>query len=220
MIDPLGPLIFGTFLPPPPATKQVKKPTSQYQEMTDMNQLVSIVTDQLADYNATSPAPMALVLFQNAVEHIARILRVIQQPFGNALLMGVGGSGRKSLTTLAVHLAPGFGLFQIEITKGRCTVSNRYIFTYSSYSNVIQIFKYYSYIQMFFIYLHIQLLFKYIFIYSNIHLTIIKSYPKRMARTSGVKTSSEYYAVRVETIKRRFFSLVIRILSTKVFWKT
>lgn len=59
---------------------------------------------------------MNLVLFDSAIEHVAKINRIISTQFGHALLMGVGGSGRKSLTNLAVHIAL-FESFEIEITK-------------------------------------------------------------------------------------------------------
>jgi dynein heavy chain len=59
---------------------------------------------------------MDLVLFFAAIEHVVKIHRIITTEFGHALLIGVGGSGRKSLTQLAVSIAT-FEPYQIEITK-------------------------------------------------------------------------------------------------------
>ncbi len=93
-----------------------KSLTKPYVELADRSNLQKIMNDYLDDYNQMTTKPMNLVLFESAIEHVARISRIINQPYGNALLVGVGGSGRKSLTTLAVSIAD-FELFTIEITK-------------------------------------------------------------------------------------------------------
>lgn len=59
---------------------------------------------------------MGLVFFQDAVDHIASIARILRQPRGNALLVGVSGSGKQSLTRFAAALG-GFTCVQLELKK-------------------------------------------------------------------------------------------------------
>ena len=66
--------------------------------------MVQIAEESLEDYNQINTAQMKLVLFTDALTHMCRISRVIRQPLGNALLLGMGGSGRQSMTRLAAHM--------------------------------------------------------------------------------------------------------------------
>jgi dynein heavy chain len=105
-----GRLIYGDYLVP-----GADQPV--YQRVRDANELRKVVEEALEDYNSVTSAPMNLVMFLDAIEHVSRVCRVISLPLGNALLLGVGGSGRQSLTRLAAALEE-FELFQIEVAKG------------------------------------------------------------------------------------------------------
>ena len=88
-----------------------------YVEVGDVAALRKTMEAYLDDYNAQTNKPMGLVLFLDAIEHVSKISRILRQPKGNALLLGVGGSGRQSLTRLAVYCGE-MEEFQIEIAKG------------------------------------------------------------------------------------------------------
>lgn len=57
------------------------------------------------------------MLFEDAVSHICRISRILESPWGNALLVGVGGSGKQSLARLAAYIS-NLDVFQITLRKG------------------------------------------------------------------------------------------------------
>ncbi|KAF1778944.1 P-loop containing nucleoside triphosphate hydrolase [Phytophthora cactorum] len=78
--------------------------------------LIQCLDGYLTEYNGISRKPMNLVMFLFAIEHLSRIVRVLNMPGGNALLVGVGGSGRQSLTRLSAFIVD-FEIKQIEISK-------------------------------------------------------------------------------------------------------
>jgi dynein heavy chain len=108
--DSMRRLFFGDYLTP---TEEDQRP---YCEVQDFDLLSQTVNEYLNEYNNQSQKPMDLVMFAFAIEHVSRISRVLKMPGGNALLVGVGGSGRQSVTRLATFMA-GYKIFQIEISK-------------------------------------------------------------------------------------------------------
>lgn len=56
--------------------------------------------NQLEEYNSCpGVVKMDLVLFKDAIEHVCRIVRVISQPRGNMLCVGIGEYNKPGLLT-------------------------------------------------------------------------------------------------------------------------
>uniref|UniRef100_A0A4W3JW30 Dynein axonemal heavy chain 6 n=1 Tax=Callorhinchus milii TaxID=7868 RepID=A0A4W3JW30_CALMI len=106
------PIIFGDFM-----KIGAEKSERYYEDLLNFEKIRSTLQDYLDDYNMTNSKEMKLVFFQDAVEHVARIARMIRQERGNALLVGVGGTGKQSLTRLAAHICV-YRCFQIELSRG------------------------------------------------------------------------------------------------------
>eukprot|EP00435_Cladocopium_sp_Y103_P005749 s2207_g1.t2 len=81
-----------------------------YEEVLDVQAMKECIEEYLDEYNSVSTLQMPLVMFLDACEHC----RVLSQPSGNVLLLGVGGSGRQSLTPRPQECE----CFQIEVAKG------------------------------------------------------------------------------------------------------
>ncbi|XP_043117616.1 dynein axonemal heavy chain 11 [Puntigrus tetrazona] len=86
-----------------------------YKPVAGWEQLSCILKEALDSYNELHSA-MNLVLFQEAMQHVCRISRILACPRGHALLVGVGGSGKQSLTRLAAHFS-NMDVFQPTLSK-------------------------------------------------------------------------------------------------------
>lgn len=105
-----NPLIFGDFLKP-------GAPDKLYELCPDIPKMAKVLDDYMDEYNLSHPNALELVFFQDAISHICRLMRIFRQPRGNAMLIGVGGSGKQSLTKLAAFIEE-CDCVRIEITRG------------------------------------------------------------------------------------------------------
>eukprot|EP00752_Nemacystus_decipiens_P011484 g10196.t1 len=103
--------VFTSFAVPP---EDENLPFS-YLPVPSMDILRHELQDRIKEYNETH-AIMNLVLFDQAMHHVSRISRILQFPRGNALLLGVGGSGKQTLCKLAAFIS-GCEVSEIAVTS-------------------------------------------------------------------------------------------------------
>ena len=101
-----SPLFFCNFL-----RKGAEKKDWVYEEAKDYQKLVKIITDYMTD-----ETNMNLVLFSDAISHVARVARAMQFEKGHMLLVGLSGLGKKSMISLG-SVVSQCRLEQIEVRK-------------------------------------------------------------------------------------------------------
>eukprot|EP01135_Chromosphaera_perkinsii_P002697 Nk52_evm65s226 gene=Nk52_evmTU65s226 len=109
------PLLYGDFR----NTLSESNEPRLYEDLQDYEAVRAIFQEILESYNDNSgQQPINLILFDNALEHLTRIHRIIRIEQGNALLVGVGGSGKQSLTKIASYAAGLKTVFEIQLSRG------------------------------------------------------------------------------------------------------
>eukprot|EP00741_Cyanophora_paradoxa_P008927 tig00000142_g8641.t1 len=116
VVGPNETLLFGSFLGEDGGPVAGDAEGVPYAELPSIYEAQRALEAYLARHNRQARTPMRLVLFSYAVQHVCRVHRIIRRPFGHALLVGVGGSGRQSLARLAAHMAE-YELFTVEIGR-------------------------------------------------------------------------------------------------------
>ncbi|XP_028177563.1 dynein heavy chain 10, axonemal, partial [Ostrinia furnacalis] len=86
-----------------------------YEDLLDYEAVYFLFQEILDEFNERI-GKMSVVLFEDCLEHLTRAHRILRMDRGNAMIIGVGGSGKKSICRLA-SFAAGCEMFEITVTR-------------------------------------------------------------------------------------------------------
>ncbi|XP_058809033.1 dynein axonemal heavy chain 10 [Phymastichus coffea] len=107
-----NPLLFGDFR----NACNIEGETRFYEDLLDYEAVFNLFMEILEEYNEHR-GKLSVVLFNDALEHLTRVHRILRLQRGHALVVGVGGSGRRSTIRLA-SFAADCEIFEISLSRG------------------------------------------------------------------------------------------------------
>lgn len=87
-----------------------------YHEMKNLELVKQAIQDQIAKYNQIHKKQINIIIFEDAVRMLCKVNRILLQPFGNALLIGLGGAGMRTLVKIASFIE-SIEVYEIEMEK-------------------------------------------------------------------------------------------------------
>jgi len=107
LLFPNGHVLFTNFL----------DKSQRYREVTlKSEEVLQICRDHLDDHNRDASKQLDIVIFEEAIDHLVSLNRILAMDRGHALLIGVKSSGRKSLARLSLHMS-SMEIFEIQISR-------------------------------------------------------------------------------------------------------
>ncbi|KAG7199558.1 hypothetical protein KM043_014169 [Ampulex compressa] len=106
------PLLFGDF-----RNACSEDEPRYYEDLLDYEAVYNLFQEIFEEYNERNTTKLHMVLFNDALEHLIRVHRALRLHRGNVLVVGIGGSGKKSVIKLA-SFAANCQIFEIVLSRG------------------------------------------------------------------------------------------------------
>ncbi len=98
--------IFADYMKPEDLNEETGRPVypKSYEIIKNLDDIRRRTTEYMDALNQEKKLKHAdLVLFDDCLKYLIKLIRIIQTPQGSAMLVGVGGSGKQSITRLAAY---------------------------------------------------------------------------------------------------------------------